>query len=99
MVEQFPFKEWVGGSSPPGLTKKIPYLVQNFKINFYTKKKVKKINLTKISIGKDALKSITNLIYKLSHETKNINKKFFVADYPYLFVEKFKTLKLENYFI
>ena len=21
LVEQFPFKEWVGGSSPPGLTK------------------------------------------------------------------------------
>ena len=22
LVEQFPFKEWVGGSSPPGLTTK-----------------------------------------------------------------------------
>ena len=25
LVEQFPFKEWVDGSSPSGLTKNIPF--------------------------------------------------------------------------
>ena len=25
LVEQFPFKEWVEGSSPSGLTRKLPF--------------------------------------------------------------------------
>jgi hypothetical protein len=80
-------------------TTKIIYSIENFKRFFRKKIKTKKINSKVIKISEDEMKVMTNLIYKLSYETKNINKKLFIAGYPCLYNKKCKTLELENYLI